>query len=1320
MIEELLRALAAGGTDLGGATGDGSAAPRTGLGPEEIADILWLAARVDPLRSSAEPAYADPPTPVAAPAPGTARGPAPPDPPALPGPRVPGAVQLFPASPRVVTGPATGTAGDPDADPGTRRGVPLRLPRTASLDDPLALMRSLRPVGRRSIGGPGEELDEQLTVERSIEAMVPTPVLRPAESRWLDLALVVDTHPSMLLWSDLVAELRAVLTRSGVFRDVRTWQLTGTGPGDTPMLARRRGAAPRNPLELADPAGRRLILVVSDTVAGGWRETPLRGLLRHWSTHNAVAVLNVLPERLWTRGAVRPVPFAVRCDRPAAATRAWQRVPAARRARGGGAVVPVVGIASGSLARLVRVVSGDGRWRRLACLRLDAAPEPGTAAPDRRTTALEAVERFRAGASPTAQRLAAHLAAVPLTLPVMTLVRRSLLRDSEHGHLAEVALGGLFAPWDGEQPAEEVRFDFLPGVRDVLLGSQLRGDVAAVRELVLRGVWEYMDRHRGTGPDFSATRVTTGGEGRREVPPEALPFAERPPGTLDVDSAGAGLAERVVRVRFEPHTEPREVGTLLTPRLVLTVADAGTHPEQQAWIRSGDGREVGCRPVWWDGGSPRVLLLECEEDVVAPADLPALGWTSAHGMRVRVDGVTEGRGEPAALTGDAVLEAGARNGELVALSAEAEDWTHFRGGPVSVNGLLAGVVHSVWPDRMVFLSATTLLEDDSFTAAPAPLDSVETPVVLTVRAGPGPDPIGRPARREVHLVLMRCMEEAGTRGSVERGADDRTVHLVLDPPGALAQVGRMLGALPRATATPTGGAPLAVAVGLGAEGPAEQMEAHDEVTRTMEGFRLSRSERLVLIVSPSLRETLLHLLGPTAMRALVPLEGVADGWLFDDDAEELAGLLEEADGVSREEVGWIRCGLVTPDAGPCGAIRLPGRAGCLAHLPPEEQDAYLATLTPGSSVDLRGTAFDGGLLRRLLDAVRDPRNGSPRVGTALFTRARFVDDWEEDGLTVLGNADFSRAVFSGMTWLARSYFGGDVSFRGAVFEQGAYFGSARFSGAATFTRVFAGEVVSFPLVHWARGVSFRSAVLEGGANFEGMVAAEHTDFARVLFKGPVWLRDGVFEGPVSFANAVWDDSLSGDGVRFERRASFTRTAVRGDMTFRNARFQSATDFSNSSFHSGVLFHHSDVDGPLVFDRCHFAGPTFFLQGTWSTGSSFAHAAFADRLSLRDVQVEGGASDFSRASFQGPVHLAGSRFGTDTRFDRCAFADSLVIEHSRFEAGLSFDRATFAGPVTLTDVVTFEQPLALPPGVESRILRPSAPNPLEPDEDPPAF
>ncbi|MFJ9446219.1 hypothetical protein ACIRRH_30825 [Kitasatospora sp. NPDC101235] len=47
-------------------------------------------------------------------------------------------------------------------------------------------------------------------------------MLRPRPGRWLDLAPVVDTHRSMVLWHGLVADLRRVVARTGVFRDVRT------------------------------------------------------------------------------------------------------------------------------------------------------------------------------------------------------------------------------------------------------------------------------------------------------------------------------------------------------------------------------------------------------------------------------------------------------------------------------------------------------------------------------------------------------------------------------------------------------------------------------------------------------------------------------------------------------------------------------------------------------------------------------------------------------------------------------------------------------------------------------------------------------------------------------------------------------------------------------------------------------------------------------------------------------------------------------------------------------------------------------------------
>ncbi|MEU9085225.1 pentapeptide repeat-containing protein [Streptomyces sp. NPDC048357] len=1183
MIERLLAAFAEGAEDGG---------PRTGVGVEEIADILWLAARVDPAGARPPGAPAAGPTGEQPPAPEPASPEAGPD--TLPPPEPdrpdegPPAVQLFPASPPDPGGKAADTAGG-------RRGSPVRLPRAASLDDPLALMRSLRPVGRRSIGGPGEELDEQLTVERSIERMVPTPVLRPAESRWLDLALVVDTHHSMLLWSDLVDELRGVLTRSGVFRDVRTWQLTGTGPGATPMLTRGRGGPPRNPLELADPAGRRLILVLSDTVAGGWREAPVQGMLRHWCAHNAVAVLNVLPERLWTRGAVRPVPFAVRADRPAAATRSWQRVPATRRSGAGrrraaataAAVVPVVGIASGSLARLVRVVSGDGRWRRLACLRLDA--EPGATstsedpAPARARSALEVVERFRASASPTAQQLAAHLAAVPLTLPVMTLVRRSLLRDSEHGHLAEVALGGLFAPWGAEQATEEVEFEFLPGVREALLGSQLRGDVAAVRELVRRRVWEFMSRNRRPAPDFTAVRVTPGGTGRRTVADEALPFAAGPP-------QEPGLRDRVVRVRYDAMPEPQEVGTLLTPRLVLTVGDAPLSRGAVAWVRAG-AREVSCRPVWWDDALPRVSLLLADEDLADRTARPEpLTWAEADTgtARVRVDGRTD-RGEPVALTGEVVPNDGARNGELVRLSAEPESWTHYRGGPVSHAGELVGVVHGVWPDRMVFLSGRALRELPGFRAALAEHGQKRAAEVLGIRdpgatvclavrpRDDGVYPTGSSPNREVGDLLMQLMGDTHVSGRLGTGEGGGPEVLTLDGPGALGKAGRLLTELPRFMALfgarrtdgvhPSLDVSVGIAEFVAAESPiavpamADAVRALRHLGLADRDLGASGSGSLALALSHRLYLELRELIAPDVLRPLGRSAGGPEGWLWTGDPTGLGPALAEAGELRSEGIGWPTCGLGASEAEPAGClgIRLPGHDRCLAHLERAEQRAYLGTLEPGSPLDLRGTTFERGLLQEVLEAVRQPSSRRVRLGPADFDRAHFVDDWNTVDAEFSGRASFSRAVFAGRAVFVRSAIAGRASFTGAVFHGVAVFDRSLFQRVGTFRRtVFRGSA-EFTDTEFIEGVSFAQAALEAPADLNGMRVTGTADFSRTVFAGPAGLSGADFAGPVSFSSATWERGLISSGAVFHGPVDFRHAAFRGQVRFEGVRFEANPD-----------------------------------------------------------------------------------------------------------------------------------------------------------------
>ncbi|MGW4897412.1 TIR-like protein FxsC [Kitasatospora sp. NPDC004240] len=655
MIDRLLRALTEAG-----------AAPAVDPGPEELADILWLAACLggaartpageQPEERPEDAPAADPPPgadPGADPVPEHPEGDTPAGDGPGPGPRR----RHYALADRTTPG-----------RPGERPGDLVRVPRAAALADPLAVMRALRPLGRRTLadsrGTP--ELDEEATVGAGADQRLLVPVLRPAPGRWLDLALVVDTHRSMTLWHDLVADLRRVIAQTGVFRDLRVWYLSGTEAGGTPALAAGPGGTPRRPQEIADPSGRRLVLVVTDTVADGWGRPALDAVLRGWGRHGSVALLNVLPERLWSRGAVRPVPLHLRATGPAAPNAGWETSTPGARPRGRRLraatrrrpmPVPVVDAAPASLGALAGLVAGGGRRTRLSCLLVGEEPPAPTApvtaaAPP---TAELALKNFRETASPLAQRLAGHLSAVPLVLPVMTLVRRATLPDADHGHLAEVLLGGLLRPWEAPAPGtdpDRLKFEFLPGVREALLGAQLRPDVTHLRRLVRREVAAYLAARRDSLADFVAVEA---GEGptveqapERAAPEtahpaegtvgeEALPFTETAPRAGGPVSAALWPLDRVLAspLALGVRDPGRQDGLPeLTPYLKretdetlreVAVSANGYQPWRLLVTgRAGVGKTRACfealrhlRPDDWIVWHPRTTA-----EVAAPPDLP--------------------------------------------------------------------------------------------------------------------------------------------------------------------------------------------------------------------------------------------------------------------------------------------------------------------------------------------------------------------------------------------------------------------------------------------------------------------------------------------------------------------------------------------------------------------------------------------------------------------------------------------------------------------------------------------------------------------------
>jgi hypothetical protein len=107
--------------------------------------------------------------------------------------------------------------------PGNYKHIPVR--DAPAIAQSLNLARALRPLAHQIAMGLPKLLDERATVEQIAETGVWQPVLKSASELWLEVALVFDRSPSMVLWQRLGLDLHRLLSHYGEFRDVRLWWL---------------------------------------------------------------------------------------------------------------------------------------------------------------------------------------------------------------------------------------------------------------------------------------------------------------------------------------------------------------------------------------------------------------------------------------------------------------------------------------------------------------------------------------------------------------------------------------------------------------------------------------------------------------------------------------------------------------------------------------------------------------------------------------------------------------------------------------------------------------------------------------------------------------------------------------------------------------------------------------------------------------------------------------------------------------------------------------------------------------------------------------
>ncbi|MFI9772133.1 pentapeptide repeat-containing protein [Streptomyces sp. NPDC052415] len=360
---------------------------------------------------------------------------------------------------------------------------------------------------------------------------------------------------------------------------------------------------------------------------------------------------------------------------------------------------------------------------------------------------------------------------------------------------------------------------------------------------------------------------------------------------------------------------------------------------------------------------------------------------------------------------------------------------------------------------------------------------------------------------------------------------------------------------------------------------------------------------------------------------------------------------------------WPHCGHgADPAADPvgCRGAHVPGHTACLAHLANADRDAYLAGLTPGTSINHRGTTFTETLLSALLNALRDPATGHPRLGGAWFDSATFE-----------GDARFESATFEGDVWFVSATFEGNTGFRSATFKGDAWFMSATFKGSTGF------ESATFEGDAWFESTTFKGDAFFVSATFKG-----NAGFDSATFKGNAWF------GSVTFKGGAWFDSATFDGD-----ARFLSATFKGDVGFDSATFVEADQFGPLVCAGRVVLSGAVFGGPVTLS---FATRRLECRRTrWSATAEtrlryatvdFAHAVFEYPLTIAAeaepfVRANGGQlvdDPFSGAPDTG-VRVASLR-GVDAAhlvladldLSGCLFTGTVHLDQLRLEGACTFD------------------------------------------------
>jgi hypothetical protein len=373
----------------------------------------------------------------------------------------------------------------------SRGGVttPFRVPAATAIPDRRLVSRSLYPLHTRVPSRIQKTLDISETIKHSAEEGFCVPIQKPASQRWLDVAVVIEKSPAFGIWQQTIKEFVDILRRQGAFRDVKCWYVSSDPSTDELCLQSQNGNI-RNPKELVLMGDRRIILVLSDCVTPAWLKVPnveeannqklaacWQDWLSYWGKYHPVTLLQMLPPAFWRRTALGEMELlwlssftkgALNEDWHCETRKPWKDIKLEQ-----GFPIPVITLDPYSLNVWAKGTAGNSPTKTAGVYlkgtektTTGSSSSSGVQAP---VNAEALFKQFMNTASLSARRLAALMSAVPVQLPIVRLIQRSMLRmDSTALHVAEVFFSGILKRINEEADPEKRLYEFEPGIRQLL------------------------------------------------------------------------------------------------------------------------------------------------------------------------------------------------------------------------------------------------------------------------------------------------------------------------------------------------------------------------------------------------------------------------------------------------------------------------------------------------------------------------------------------------------------------------------------------------------------------------------------------------------------------------------------------------------------------------------------------------------------------------------------------------------------------------------------------------------------------------------------